>query len=126
MANAHDIMQRMEERQAARVKAFEPLAEILVQRQDLQEKLAALDEPYGHAFATAEAGGWTTDELLAIGAEEPLKRPKGRQRGKRTASKKAATEASSTGSSADTSAASVPTQNGAGEAETVAAESVSG
>ncbi|MFF3127759.1 hypothetical protein ACFVRD_36945 [Streptomyces sp. NPDC057908] len=122
MANAHDIMQRMRERQAAREKAFEPLAEILGQRQELQRQLAALDEPYGQAFATAEAGGWTTDELMEIGAEEPVKRPKGRPRGKqRATAKKSAPEAATGNSSTNSPAAAVPTQNGAAEAEPVTA-----
>ena len=125
MASAHDIMQRMRERQAAREAAFEPLAEILGQRQELQRQLAALDEPYGQAFATAEAGGWTTDELREIGAEEPAKRPKGRPRGKRTTARKAAPETASTDSSAGSPAAPVPAQNGAGEQETAAAGSTS-
>ncbi|MFF3958805.1 hypothetical protein ACFYY1_37220 [Streptomyces sp. NPDC001890] len=124
MASAHDIMQRMRERQAAREAAFEPLAEILGQRQELQRQLAALDEPYGQAFATAEAGGWTADELREIGAEEPAKRPKGRPRGKRTTAKKAAPETASTDSSAGSPTA-VPTQSGAAEQETATAGSTS-
>ncbi|MFJ2589669.1 hypothetical protein [Streptomyces sp. NPDC087538] len=126
MASAHEIRQRMKDIQEAREAAFEPLAEILEQRQELQRQLAALDEPYGQAFATAEAAGWTTDELTAIGAEEPVKRPKGRPRGKRAAAKRTTPETVSMDSSPGSPAAAVPTQNGAGEAEAMVAGGVSG
>ncbi|WP_455355946.1 hypothetical protein [Streptomyces sp. SYSU K217416] len=123
MASAHDIMQRMREVQAVREKAFEPLAEILGQRADLQRQLEELDAPYAEAFVAAEAAGWTSEELKAIGAEEPAKRPKGRPRGKRVAVKKAAPGAASTDSSTGSPAAAVPTQNGAEEVATSAAGS---
>jgi hypothetical protein len=126
MPSSHEIRQRMKERQAAREAAFEPLAEILEKRQELQRQLAALDEPYGKAFVEAEAGGWTAEELLAIGAEEPVKRPKGRSRSRRTSAKKAAPDASAPESSEPSSAAAIPGQEGAGEAATAAAGSVSG
>ncbi|MFF0170187.1 hypothetical protein [Streptomyces prasinus] len=125
MASSHEIMQRMRERQAAREKAFEPLAEILGQRAELQRQLAALDAPYAEAFVTAEAAGWTAEELKEIGAEEPARRPKGRPRGRRAAAKKAAPETASTDSSTGSSAAAVPTQNGTADTET-AAGSLSG
>lgn len=126
MASAHDIMQRMKEVQAAREKAFEPLAEILGQREDLQRQLAELDAPYAEAFVAAEAAGWTTEELKAIGAEEPAKRPKGRPRSRRSAAKKAAPEASAPESSAPSPATTIPGQDGTGEAAPAAAESLSG
>lgn len=116
MASAHEIRQRMKEIQAAREAAFEPLAEVLEQRRELQLKLAQLDEPYGQKFAAAEAAGWTAEELVSIGAEEPVKRPKGRPRGKRAAAQKSAPEPTSPASSTTTTAAAaVPTQAGAGE-----------
>ncbi len=80
-------MQRMRQVQAAREKAFEPLAEILGQRAELQHQLAELDAPYGEAFAAAEAAGWTAVELQAIGAEQPVKPAKVRTRNRRTAPK---------------------------------------
>ena len=83
MASAQEILRRMEEIQAARAEAIEPLAEILEERGELLRQVAALDEPYGRAFAAAEAAGWSATELVAMGAEEPVKRPKGRPRGKR-------------------------------------------
>ncbi|MEU2899660.1 hypothetical protein ABZ690_07960 [Streptomyces sp. NPDC006967] len=126
MASAHDIMQRMREVQAAREKAFEPLAEILGQRAELQRQLEALDAPYAEAFAAAEAAGWTAEELKGIGAEEPARRPKGRPRGKRAAAKKTAPETASTDSSISSPAAAVPTQNGAAGAETAASTSATG
>ena len=126
MASAHDIMQRMKEVQAAREKAFEPLAEILGQREELQRRLAELDTPYAEAFVAAEAAGWTTEELKAIGAEEPAKRPKGRPRGRRTSGKKEAPKGTAAASAPESSAATIPGQEGAGAAATAAAGSVSG
>ncbi|PJE97100.1 hypothetical protein CUT44_14035 [Streptomyces carminius] len=86
----------MEEIQAARAKAIEPLAQILEERGELQRKLAALDEPYGKAFAAAEAAGWSAEELKALGADEPAKRPKGRPRTRRSGTRKAAAATSAT------------------------------
>ncbi|UQI49805.1 hypothetical protein M1P56_35995 (plasmid) [Streptomyces sp. HU2014] len=126
MANAHDFIQRMRQVQAAREKAFEPLADILGKREDLQRQLAELDAPYGEAFAAAEAAGWTAEELKAIGAEEPVKRPKARARARRATAKKEATEASTAESAAAPPAAAVPAQEGVGEAATATAGSVSG
>ncbi|WP_327286656.1 hypothetical protein [Streptomyces sp. NBC_01205] len=93
MANTHEILRRMEEIQATRAAAITPLAEILAEREDLQRQLAELDEPYGRAYADAEAAGWTADELAAIGAGEPVKRPKGRPRRRTTRAKGAAESA---------------------------------
>ncbi|MFE2684521.1 hypothetical protein [Streptomyces mirabilis] len=126
MASSHDFMQKMREAQAAREKAFEPLAEILGQRADLQRQLADLDAPYAEAFVGAEAAGWTAEELKAIGAEEPAKRPKGRPRSRRSAATKTTPEASASESSAPSSAAAIPGQDAAAEAATAAAGSASG
>ncbi|MDH6545555.1 hypothetical protein [Streptomyces sp. SPB4] len=109
MANTHEILRRMEEIQATRAAAITPLAEILAEREELQRKLADLDGPYGKAYADAEAAGWTGDELAAIGAGEPVKRPKGRPR-RRTAPAKGTAESTPTASSP----ASVPAQVSAG------------
>ncbi|MFD8269191.1 hypothetical protein [Streptomyces althioticus] len=126
MASAHDFMQKMREAQAAREKAFEPLAEILGKREELQRQLAELDAPYAEAFVAAETAGWTAEELKAIGAEEPAKRPKGRSRSRRSTAKKAAPEASAPESSAPSPAATIPGQDGTGEAAPAAAGSLSG
>ncbi|GGO98324.1 hypothetical protein [Wenjunlia tyrosinilytica] len=125
MASSHDIMQRMREVQAAREKAFEPLAEILGRRAELQRQLAELDAPYIKAFVAAEAAGWTAEELTAIGAEEPAKRPKGRPRTRRT-TKREKPEASATESPTTPPVGTVPAQEGAAEAATATAGSVSG
>ena len=125
MASSHDIMQRMREVQAAREKAFEPLAEILGQRAELQRQLAELDAPYAEAFVAAQAAGWTAEELKGIGAEEPAKRPKGRPRGRRTAKKETPMETLGT-SAPESAAAAIPGQEGAREAAPAAAGSVSG
>ncbi|MCX4411656.1 hypothetical protein OG840_61945 [Streptomyces sp. NBC_01764] len=120
MASSHDFMQKMREAQAAREKAFEPLAEILGKRAELQRQLAELDAPYGEAFVAAEAAGWTAEELKAIGAEEPVKRPKGRSRPKKATAKKDAPETTSANVSTTRTVASVPAQEGAGEAAVTA------
>ncbi|MEU8526420.1 hypothetical protein AB0C77_12610 [Streptomyces sp. NPDC048629] len=90
MATAHEILRQMEAIQAARAEAIMPLVEIAGQRADLLRQLAELDEPYGKVYADAEAGGWSGDELAAMGLDEPVKRPKGRPRTKRAGVKKAA------------------------------------
>lgn len=116
MANTHEILRRMEQIQANRAAAITPLAEILAEREELQRKLAELDEPYGKAYADAEAAGWTGEELAAIGAGKPVKRPKGRPR-RRAVPKKGATESAPEASSP----AAVPAQNSTGGAAPVGA-----
>ncbi|MGC9478831.1 hypothetical protein ACP4I1_32410 [Streptomyces sp. WG4] len=123
MASAHDIMQRMKAIQAAREEAIQPLLEVMAERQELQRKLAELDEPYSKAFSQAETGGWTTEELRELGAEEPAKRPKGRPRSRRSGAKKVALTAPPADSSAGSRAASVPTQSGTADNETATAAS---
>ncbi|MEV6147085.1 hypothetical protein [Streptomyces sp. NPDC051992] len=129
MASSHDFMQKMREAQLAREKAFEPLADILGKRADLQRQLAELDAPYAEAFIAAEGAGWTTEELKAIGAEEPAKRPKGRPRGRR-GTKKESPEKSPGVSTPEPSVAppatTIPEQEGAGEASPATAGSTSG
>ncbi|MFF4173655.1 hypothetical protein [Streptomyces sp. NPDC001744] len=129
MASAHDIMQRMKEVQAAREEAFKPLAEILGQREELQRQLKETDTPYAEAFVAAEAAGWTTEELKAIGAEEPEKRPKGRTRTRRAPKKDApsgTSGASAPEPSAAPPAAAIPGQEGAAESAAAGAGNTSG
>ncbi|MFZ3476064.1 hypothetical protein ACODT4_44545 [Streptomyces sp. 2.9] len=114
MANTHEILRRMEEIQATRAAAITPLADILAKREELQEKLAQLDEPYGKAYVDAEAAGWTGEELTAIGAGEPVKRPKGRPRRRTIPAKGAAESAPETSSPA---AATLPAQDSTGAAQ---------
>ncbi|MFB6842228.1 hypothetical protein ACFU6M_39750 [Streptomyces bottropensis] len=121
--SAHEMKQRMEAILKARAEAIEPLMDVQGQRAVLLDQLAALDEPYGKAYAGAEAGGWTAEELAEIGAEEPTKRPKGRPKGRRTAARKGASTA---GSEASSPAASVPAQDSTGSTPPVAAAGQSG
>ncbi|MEU6965094.1 hypothetical protein [Streptomyces chrestomyceticus] len=109
MADVQEIRRQMKELQAAREEAFGPLLDVLEQRHTLQQQLAALDEPYAQAFVAAESAGWTTEELLALGAEEPARRPKGRTRRRNAASGKKASAPSSP-------AAQVPAQDAEGPA----------
>ncbi|MBW1603514.1 hypothetical protein JJV70_15660 [Streptomyces sp. JJ66] len=128
MASAHDIMQRMREVQAAREEAFKPLAEILGQRKELQRQLAETDTPYGEAFAAAEAAGWTAEELKAIGAEEPARRPKARTRARRAPKKETGSGASGPSvpePSAAPPAVVIPGQEGAAESAATTAGSTS-
>ncbi|MFE4581193.1 hypothetical protein [Streptomyces chartreusis] len=101
MSSAEEFLQRMERLQAAKGEAFKPLAEILGQRAAIQkematvvagfeERLAALNEPYGKAYASAEKAGWTAAELAELGVEEPVKRPRGRRPGKSSTARKTA------------------------------------
>lgn len=108
----------MEAALAARAEAIKPLAEIQGQRADLLAKLAALDEPYGKAYADAEARGWNAEELAEIGIEEPAKRPKGRPRSRRQVVKKPAAASSP---EAPSPAAAVPAQGSTASAAPVGA-----
>lgn len=101
----------MVEVQAAREAVFTPLLDLLEKRQHLQRQLADLDEPYGRAFAAAEAAGWATDELLAIGADEPVRRPKGRPRGRRGALRNAGQEAAASLISSERLGNAMPVQD---------------
>ncbi|MEV6357985.1 hypothetical protein [Streptomyces hydrogenans] len=105
--SATEILQRMEAALAARAEAIKPLADIQDERATLLLKLAALDEPYGKAYAEAEAAGWAAEELTALGIAEPVKRPKGRPRSRRPVSAKKSTQEAS-------SPAVVPAQDSTG------------
>lgn len=126
MASSHDIMQRMKAIQAAREEAIQPLLAVLAERQELERKLAELDEPFGISFSQAEAGGWTVEELRELGAEVPAKRPKGRPRGARRTAKKETPRKASGTSASEPAAAAIPEQEGSGQAATAAAGSISG
>ncbi|WP_406510999.1 hypothetical protein [Streptomyces sp. NBC_00212] len=129
MASSHDFMQKMREAQAAREKAFEPLADILGKRADLQRQLAELDAPYAEAFVAAETAGWTAEELTAIGAEEPAKRPKGRRTSRRLAKKETPSGTPSTPATESPEASpatTIPGQEGAGGTAPATAGSTSG
>lgn len=102
MPSADEILQRMKAIQERREEAIRPLLALLAERSQLLKKLEELKEPYGRAYVMAEEGGWTPEELAALGADEPVKRPRRR---KRTA-KKPAANAPETGSPA----AAVPAQ----------------
>ncbi|MFF8279943.1 hypothetical protein ACF05T_28220 [Streptomyces lateritius] len=121
--SAHEILQRMEAALAARAEAIKPLAEIQGQRAELLRQLAALDEPYGKAYADAEAAGWSTEELTELGAEEPVKRPKGRPRTRRPAAKKTVAV---TPSETSSPVAAVPVQDSTGPGSLVTAGNQSG
>ncbi|MFD8415453.1 hypothetical protein ACFV2Q_27445 [Streptomyces sp. NPDC059650] len=117
--SAHEMKQRMEAILAARAEAITPLLDVQGQRAELLKQLALLDEPYGKAYAEAEAGGWTAEELAALGAEEPVKRPKARPRARRTNAKKGAGEAAASATSEASSPAVVPAQDSTGSAAPV-------
>lgn len=108
----------MEEILAARKEAIGPLLEVQGQRADLLKQLALLDKPYGEAYATAEAGGWSLEELAALGAEEPVKRPKPRSRARRANTAKGAEATASSASSP----AAVPAQDSTGSAAPLGAD----
>ncbi|MFF4330718.1 hypothetical protein [Streptomyces sp. NPDC001591] len=118
MATTREVMQQLDELLAARKEAARPLVELIATRAELRRQLTALDEPYGQAYSDAEAAGWTAEELMMIGAEEPAKRPKGRPRTRRAAVKKAAAEPTATPEASSPTPA-VPDQKDTGsQAET--------
>lgn len=110
-----------EHREAAAV----PLVDVLAKRSSLLEQLAALDEPYGKAYADAEAAGWTQEELTRLGAEEPAKRPRGRSKRSRLSSRKANDQSSGAATEASSSTGTIPAQEGAATASTTAGNSAS-
>ncbi len=108
--------------QERREEAAGPLVEILAKRSRLLEQLAELDEPYGKAYVAAEAGGWTTEELAEIGAEEPVKRPRKRSR---SAGKRTGGQASGAADAGGSPTGSIPAQDSsATTAETASSASV--
>ncbi|MEV7535434.1 hypothetical protein [Streptomyces hydrogenans] len=117
--SATEILQRMEAALAARAEAIKPLAEIQDERAVLLRQLAALDEPYGKAYADAETAGWTAEELTELGIAEPIKRPKGRPRSRRPVSTKKNPQETA-------SPAAVPAQDSTGSAAPVGADTQSG
>ncbi|MFV8133173.1 hypothetical protein [Streptomyces syringium] len=82
-----EIMRRGQEILAAREAALKPLAEMLTARQRIRDEFAETEEPYSRLYVNAQAAGWTEDELEALGAETPARRPKGRPRRKTAAAK---------------------------------------
>jgi hypothetical protein len=121
MASADEFLRRMEEVQAARAEAFKPLAEILAERAQLLDRLAQLEEPYGKAYATAQAGGWHPEELADLGAEEPVRRPKGRPRGRRSTPRKPSSEAAAAVPEVSAPDVVVPAQDAGGSLAEAAA-----
>ncbi|GGY71142.1 hypothetical protein GCM10010363_60370 [Streptomyces omiyaensis] len=117
--SANEILQRMQAALAARAEAIEPLAQIQDERAELLRQIAALDEPYGKAYADAEAAGWTVEELTELGIGEPARRPKGRPRSRRPVTAKKSTPATA-------SPAAVPAQDSPGNAAPVGADTQSG
>jgi hypothetical protein len=117
MSSADEILRKMRTLQERREAAAGPLVEVLAKRSSLLEQLAALDEPYGKAYADAEAAGWTQEELTKLGAEEPAKRPRGRSKRSRSSARAAAEAPSTTGT--------FPTQEGATTASTTAGKTAS-
>lgn len=107
MPNADEILQKMRAVQERRIAAAGPLAEVLAQRGELLRQLAELDEPYGKAYVGAEAAGWTPEELAALGADEPVKRPS-RKRARSTAKRDGQT--SGTAPAGDSPAGGIPSQ----------------
>ncbi|MGN9763092.1 hypothetical protein [Streptomyces sp. SD31] len=134
MVSAEEFLERMEKLQAAKGEAFKPLAEILGQRAAIQkerdtvlagfeERLAALNEPYGKAYTAAEKAGWTPAELAELGVEEPVKRPRGRRPGRSAAAKRTApkTETAPETATPESASPAVPSQAQESAGDAVAA-----
>lgn len=112
------ILQRGQELLAARMAALEPLAEILTARKAIEAQLASLDEEYGKRYVAAERAGWSEEELTAMDALPPTRRPRGRP-AKKSAPKRAATKTTTpTGDGTDRD--KVPGQSGPSGAKTPA------
>ncbi|UWS77549.1 hypothetical protein [Streptomyces noursei] len=72
------FLRRAEEINQRRMAAVEPLAELVAQRTELRRQLDALEETYGRQYVEAEKAGWTEEELTAMDAAPPVRRPRGR------------------------------------------------
>lgn len=115
MASTEEARQQVAQIHAKREEAIEPLLGVLEERKRLLRELADLDEPYGKAYVVAEAGGWRTEELQGIGADEPVKRPKTRSRS-RSKAQKATAESAAAAPATGTQTAAVPAQQSTGDA----------
>ncbi|MER7952333.1 hypothetical protein ABTY59_33570 [Streptomyces sp. NPDC096079] len=69
---------------ASRMEVIPPLAAAIAERKRLQGLLDAAEKTYGAAYAAAQTGGWTPEELRQMGADDPTRRPQGRPKGSRT------------------------------------------
>ncbi|MFD7454126.1 hypothetical protein [Kitasatospora sp. NPDC059827] len=107
MTRDDEFLRRMREIQEGREKAIVPLAGLMAQRKRLRDQLAETEVPYGQAFAAAEAAGWSAEELSRLGAEAPVRRPKGRPR-KSGAGIKTAIPGPLSGSADDSATTDVP------------------
>ncbi|MFE4539652.1 hypothetical protein ACFRKB_32080 [Streptomyces scopuliridis] len=124
MPSADEILRKMKAVQKSREEAIVPLMDILVERSSLLDQLAALDEPYSKAYVVAEGGGWSTEELQKLGADEPVKRPRVRSKRSRSSAKK--TGGHSSGAAPEGgSPAGIPAQDGAAAADSAALSSAS-
>ncbi|MEU6332791.1 hypothetical protein ABZ851_36925 [Streptomyces sp. NPDC047049] len=108
------ILERGKELLAERMAALEPLAEILATRKAVEAQLASLDEEYGKRYVAAERAGWSEEELTAMDALPPTRRPRGRP-AKRSATKRAAAKTTATAGAGDRD--KVPGQSGPSGAE---------
>jgi len=95
------ILEHAQEFHAARMAALEPLAETLAKRKALQQQLTALDEEYGQHYAAAEKAGWSEDELTAMDALPPTRRPRGRPAKKSTVAKRSPSKTGTADGSTD-------------------------
>ena len=95
------ILQHAEEIHAARMAAIGPLAETLAKRKAMEKQLAALDEEYGQHYAVAERAGWSEDELTAMEALPPTRRPRGRPAKKSTVAKRSPNKTGTAGGNTD-------------------------
>jgi hypothetical protein len=116
MPSADEILRKMREVQERRMAAAGPLVDVLAKRSDLLEQLAELDEPYGKAYVDAEAAGWSAEELAALGADEPVKRPRSRSKRSRSTARTGA-QTPETAPAGGSPAGAIPSQDGSPAAD---------
>lgn len=83
MPTTQEVLEKLRQNNAARERAIEPLAEIMEKRQQLLDKLAAIEGAYAAAYREAATAGFGTEELLSLGAEEPSVQATKPRRGRR-------------------------------------------
>ncbi|MER6845819.1 hypothetical protein [Streptomyces platensis] len=107
-----DFLRRAEEINQQRMDAVKPLAALVARRTELQRQLNELEETYGRQYADAERAGWTEDELTAMDAAPPVRRPRGRpaKKGSRKPAQKPTGGTSAGNTSPSSSASTVPGQ----------------
>jgi hypothetical protein len=122
-----EFLKRAQELAQARVDAIKPLAPLISRRAELRRALAMTDAPYAELYRTALKAGWSAQELMEMGAEEPERTPRGRSvgRGRSPRKTRAKRTPAGGGEPASATAQPIPPDTAGQNAPTTAADPVS-